>query len=386
MGLAQRGAAVIAARHRVGGLALVCRHVGSSAWARAPLARALCPGSPSWDQALNIAAEFGVAPALSGAIDRSHDDIPARIAEELRRYQLLNTTRNLHFRRSLRQAVEALNRAGIVPLLFKGALELTESGSSALSDRWMVDLDLLVPAAQLPEAGRAMESIGYEANPGPPFMHTHELPYARAGEPGPIELHATLGAQPIAAVLAAEEAWSSSSELRLGAGRGRALTPTHRVLHNVLHSAVQDLNHTTGGLPLRQLLTLAGLVRGHADAIDWRWIHRRMRDHGLERELRDHLWLAHRFGGMELPPEQRAQPPGRGRELHEARVLVNFALGWPADVHRNLRFAFGRAYLDFLYGHGDRPGRLAAARARHAVNVARRDGITTLRATVTRRS
>src|SRR5581483_3005968 len=83
--------------------------------------------------------------------------------------------------------------------------------------------------------------------------------------------------------------------------RARALTPTHRVLHNVLHSTVQDLNHAVGGLPLRQLVILSRLASDYEDALDWPWIHSRMQEHGLSRQLRDHLWLTHRLAGMALP-------------------------------------------------------------------------------------
>ena len=376
---------MISARRRTGALLLVCRALGSDAWSRTPLARALCPAEPSWDAALALAADTHVATALSGAIDRRRLRVPPGIAEELRRHQLLNTVRNVRFRECLSEAVLALNAAGIEPLLFKGALELAASAASVLSDRWMDDLDLLVQPEQMAAAGQALQTIGYGPEPGRAFMHPHELPYTRHGAPGPIELHSALGSRPLAFVLPAAEAWEASSELGVGSGRGRALTPTHRVLHNVLHSTVQDLNHAVGGLPLRQLVILSRLASDYEDALDWPWIHSRMQEHGLSRQLRDHLWLTHRLAGMALPAVPR--PRGRviGREIHEARVLANFALGWPADAHRNLRFAFGRAYLDSLYGHGNRPLPLAAARARHAMNVARRDGAAAFTQTFLRR-
>jgi hypothetical protein len=137
------------------------------------------------------------------------------------------------------------------------------------------------------------------------------------------------------------------------------------VLYNVLHSSVQDGNHANGGLPLRQLLILSTLVETHGTAIDWAMIGRRMEEHGLARQMRDHLWLAHRFAGMDLP-EGNVSAWSR---LHEGRVLANFALGWPAHLQRNLRGAMQRDYLDSLYHHGNHPLRLGAARVRHAVRI-----------------
>lgn len=58
---------------------------------------------------------------------------------------------------------------------------------------------------------------------------------------------------------------------------------------------------------------------------------------------------------------------------------------WPTDVARNLSFAFGRAYLDDRYHHGDRPLRLALARCRHAVHLAAHGPRRALRSTLVRR-
>jgi hypothetical protein len=238
----------------------------------------------------------------------------------------------------------------------------------------MVDLDLMVPVAQLPDARRALEGLGYRALHRKPFAHPHELLLGRADLPGPIELHVALGSAPIPGVLPTAEAWAQSSAISVGDGRARALSPTHQVLHNVLHSAVQDGNHATGGLPLRQLLILSRLAETHGASIDWAMIGRRMEEHGLARHLRDHLWLAHRFAGMDLP-DGNVRAWSR---LHEGRVLANFALGWPAHFQRNLRGAMQRDYLDSLYHHGNQPLRLGAARVRHAVRIVRQQRTTAI--------
>ena len=48
-------------------------------------------------------------------------------------------------------ATSALNRAGVEPLLFKGALALVDGTFETIGTRWMADLDLAVPAeAEVP--------------------------------------------------------------------------------------------------------------------------------------------------------------------------------------------------------------------------------------------
>jgi hypothetical protein len=50
-------------------------------------------------------------------------ELPVDVAEQLHQYQLLNTVRNIRLRRSLTEAVQVLNQAGIVPMLFKGSFQ-----------------------------------------------------------------------------------------------------------------------------------------------------------------------------------------------------------------------------------------------------------------------
>lgn len=327
-----------------------------------------------WNEVLVVATELLVGPALWCAAYDSRTRIPAAVGEQLRQQYLLNIVRNLRFGRALSEAVQALNLSGVVPLLFKGALELASRTPGEVGDRWMVDLDLLVPVDQMLDARQALEGLGYRALHGKVFAHPHELPLGRADSPGPIELHVALGSPPIPAVLPTAEAWKESSALSIGEGRARALSPTHQVLYNVLHSAVQDGNHATGGLPLRQLLILSRLAETHRASIDWGMIGRRMEEHGLAHHLRDHLWLAYRFAGMDLPDGDVSA----WSRLHEGRVLASFALGWPAHFQRNLRGAMQRDYLDSLYHHGNQPLKLGAARVRHAVRVVRQQRTTAI--------
>lgn len=339
------------------------------------------PGNAfTWEDVVAMADELRIATALWRLV-RLRDDVPAHVASELRERHRANTIRNVRLRDQLRSAVEALNDSAIEPLLFKGALQLVDGTLEAIGDRSMEDLDLAVRRDELPRAEAALKAIGYRPYQSKPFWHPHEIPFLLDRSAGPIEVHVELGSPPIPSVLPVAEAWAKSSRLPVAGASARALSPTHQVMHGVLHSAVQDLNHATGGLPLRQLLIVSSLVRVHGQAVDWEKLRRRMEEHGLGPELQEYLWLAQRFAGM---PSEAGDLP-RASRLHDARVLASFALGWPADVERNLRYAFGRAYLDSLYGHGNRPARLAVARARHAIRILRRDGRKALELTLARK-
>jgi hypothetical protein len=334
-----------------------------------------------WDEVLDMAVEQGVISSLWEPLRERQASLPAPVEERIRDQYRGNAIRNLRFRRQLGEAVEALNTAGIEPLVFKGALQLVDDTGS-VAHRWMSDLDLAVSPESVPAACEALEEIGYRRSPGNPFDHLNELPYGRCGVPGLIDLHRELGTGAVSSVLPAVDAWAQSLPLSFANARARGLSATHQVLHNILHAAVQDLHHDARGLPLRQLVALARLLAVHGPDIDWTEIEARMGAHGLGKVLGDHLRLAEQLLGIEAPA---ALLEGTRFRLHERSVLASFALGWPAELQRNLRFAFGAAYLDWLYNHGDGRGRLAAARARHAVRVVRRDGRGALQRALRRR-
>jgi hypothetical protein len=134
------------------------------------------------------------------------------------------------------------------------------------------------------------------------------------------------------------------------------------VLQCVVHSAVQNHNYVIGGLPLRQLLTLADLLELHGEAVDWGEIEARAARHGLSGHLHGHLWLAHRVLGVPLPQNYRISAWPR---LHEQRALVNFMLRWPPVIHRNLYESLRREHIEALYHCGSSPLALTIARIRH---------------------
>jgi hypothetical protein len=324
----------------------------------------------AWAEVRVLADELAVTPSVWGALQRLDIEPPQSELEVFRQHHCWNAARNVGFHHALTEAVEALNAVDIVPLLFKGSLSLVDGSVDDVGGRFMADLDVAVPPGTLAKAIDALRAVGYEPLSRKPWEPVHDLPVVRRGTLEMIDLHVELGSQPVERVLPASAAWAASSELRFASAQARGLSPTHQVLHCILHSALQDVHHASAGLPLRHLLTLAQLARAHRSAVDWSEIDTRAENQGVSEVVRDHLWLAHRLAGLSLPP---GRWDGVRPRLHELRVLANFSLGWPADLHRNLHLTFGSAHLDSLYAHGGSPIRLAAARARHAAQMLQRD-------------
>lgn len=326
---------------------------------------------------VRLAIELGVAPALWCAVKCSGQEISPAEAKRLHELYRDNSLRNLRLRSEVIAAVRALNRARIGPLLIKGALELVEGSWERLGERWIGDIDLAVPAAELAGALDALDGIGYRRADAKPFLHPHEVPLVRDRSVAPIEVHGEIGTSRLAPVLPAAEAWSRSVALSFDGAQARGLSPTDQVLHCILHSAVQDRSHAVGEIPLGKLLILSRLVRAHGAAIDWIRIRDRMAAHGLSRELTAHLWLAQDLVGM--PSPDGANAATSAARLHELRALISFGLPQLIELQRNVRFVFGPEYLRWLYSYGERPWSLGMARARHIYGVVRRDRFAVMR-------
>jgi hypothetical protein len=329
-----------------------------------------------WDDVVNVAVELWLAPSLCFAVDRQGTKLPPDVAERLREYFRVNTLRNLRFRQECTEAVEVLNGIGVVPLLLKGGASLVDGSAQALGERFMNDVDIGVPAESIDVTVKALGAIGYRPWESEPGVHPFEVSLVKRGAPGAIDVHIELGVRPIPSLLSMADAWSAGTVVSIGIGGARIMSPTHQVLHNVLHSIVQDMDHLAGTMPLRQLVTLARLEQVHGELVEWAIVQRAMAACGQSSALRDHLWLAHQLVGMPLPAPIGG---GVGERFHETRAMANFSFVRAAHLQRRVLLGLERRRLDDFYGHGNRPLKLMAARVRHATHIVRRDGFRLVR-------
>ena len=129
-------------------------------------------------------------------------------------------------------------------------------------ERSQWDLDLAVSPEEFPRATAALEAVGYQREATKPFLHPHELSLVKGRDGPPLELHDSLGSPPIPQLLPHQDLVAGARPVELGCARALALSPSHAVMHNVLHAQIQDRNHSVAGIPVRQLHTLTRLTRG----------------------------------------------------------------------------------------------------------------------------
>ena len=138
----------------------------------------------------------------------------------------------------------------------------------------------------------------------------------------------------------------------------RVLSPTHRLLHNILHSQLVDHNYADGIIPLRSLHEVVTESAANQERVDWSIIQSRMEQHSRGKALRAYLYMAHKLFGMSFPE-------GMGKtllsRLYYQRCCAQLSWQWTNEWGLRL----GRYSADMMrkrYGCGN--GWIAVNRAR----------------------
>ena len=272
----------------------------------------------SWHTVLALANADFLSPALWAALDhrRCVGCPPMEIQDYLRELYRLNAARNENLRAQVIEAAQALNAIDISPVLLKGAASLFDKTYDDPGARVMTDIDLLVPQQRVRECCKTLKKLGYDSHPSdePKFKtHHHLAPLFRLGDYAVIELHKTIigpvrTGKVFGVELTHDDVRLFTSEMRTSAqlvsGQDSEIsvpTRTHRVLHNILHSAFADGHHRSGTLPLRQIHELAVMVNKFSSQIDWNEIRRLLATPRKLRLVNDWVLLAHRIFGSPIP-------------------------------------------------------------------------------------
>lgn len=257
---------------------------------------------------MQLAGNHLVTPSLADAFRRHglFDALPEDIQEYLETVTTLNRVRNRAFRDELTNIAGLLNGIGIEPVALKGAIALVPDPYPRAEDRVIGDLDLLVPGDRVWEAHEALLRSGYRRAPKDRMlardredMH-HVQPLLHPGLPVTVELHVRmLRDERDDACLRAgmgEPALSS-----LNGARIRVPDLATRLLHNFLHTHIQDGGNVYFSVTHRQLLEFVRL-RDFAGALDWRVLAERLQP-GRRRDLAVYLLLAEYWYGQPYPAE-----------------------------------------------------------------------------------
>ena len=279
----------------------------------AALRTEILSGQLSWEAVVSLANGQLVTPALWTALKKKGltEELPAELRDYLDELHQLNVERNAHLQAQLLEAVQQLNSINVSPVLLKGAMHLVTDMYGDPGARIMSDIDLLVPGEDTKRCMAALQELGYRTHEEKlddyPEQHHHCPPLSRPTDYADIEIHRKL-MEGYADILSTETVLAQAEPLDFRGLSMKVLSPTHRALHNILHSQLVDRNYHAGILPLRSLYEMVTESTACHDTLNWPMIHSPMKQQGRSKVLRTYLYQAYRLLGFPLPAGIRKTP------------------------------------------------------------------------------
>jgi hypothetical protein len=210
----------------------------------------------------------------------------------------------------LAHLVRTLNEIGVHPVLLKGAAALAGGLYPTAGERMIGDIDVLVPAPRLPDILCKLMAVGYEGQspesewPDPSGFETkghHYRPFASLDWPVRVEFHVHPVSLPLLELLDGEEMFRDAMPLSWRGGECLLPSPTHFILHNVIHAFLMHFAVTGKPLSQRQLFEFVLANQRYGQQIDWRSITHRFDTFGYRNALRDYVLIANTYFGFEAP-------------------------------------------------------------------------------------
>lgn len=194
--------------------------------------------------------------------------LPATLFDAFSLAEEANGARNAMIREQLAETLARFNAAGIVPIVLKGGARLVD-GTFTLSERFMEDLDLLIPEPQIAEAVAILDAAGYA-----PFgdesrlaEEHHHLPALWHDEwPVCLEIHRTVTHDWYPALLSASGIFEHARPVAFGGATARIASPSDSLLHLVVHAQVNHKRLLSGSVLLSEVVEFAMLARRHGMA------------------------------------------------------------------------------------------------------------------------
>jgi hypothetical protein len=278
------------------------------------LADAIQQGNENWESLLYMANLHFCAPLW---FVRLREDgllplLPNDLQTYLHHLHQANIERNEAFQFAVKEIYSELERLEIPAILLKGGATLCDNLYEDQGARMMGDLDLLVKPQHAQLVRRLLLQLGYKEQPDCftgflGYFDTyipHHLPrQLKPGTPVVVEIHFLTALGQAGRVLQTDLAWKHKEIITWEGLNPAVLIPTYRLLHNTVHSLVQDKMFITSIIFLRDLAEFTYLSRRYESVINWREWLKKGSDQGLDREFRVYMTLAHRFMGMPIPKD-----------------------------------------------------------------------------------
>jgi Uncharacterised nucleotidyltransferase len=315
-----------------------------------------------WQSVLSLSSSHLVTPLLRRAFQEHGlvSGLPAGVLEFLDAVYALNLESNLHYQDQLAHLIPVLNNIGVRPVLLKGAAALVSGLYPTPGERMIGDIDVLIPPSEIAAAVEQLYAAGYQpvaADEALPDIANHGLKFHHYPRiysldwPVPVELHIHPVKLRASRLLGSEEVIRAATPLNWRGGDCLLPSPTHFMMHNVIHAVVVDFR-IRGFFSLRQLSEFVYAGRTYDERIDWVLIQQRFDSLGCRNALRRYVVLANAYFGFQVPPALRIG-------------------GWPRLQRRFYRIQLEYPPMHFLFALGRLPRMLYRLLGRHARHMGR---------------
>ncbi|MES9871895.1 MAG: nucleotidyltransferase family protein [Candidatus Sedimenticola sp. 6PFRAG7] len=273
-----------------------------------------------WEGLIESASQQLVTPALHNALGEKGvlESIPRDVTDYLEATLILNRTRNEELQKDLLKISGQFNIHGITPVALKGAASLVEGIYPDNGMRVLSDLDIVIPRQRLDECAEILHGLGFQTQTDFEDEFTgichHYYPLVKKDGITVVELHLEVVHDGYQEMLPLQLLEENSQTVNWQGTRITTLSPTLRVLHNILHTHLADSNFRFKQVSLRQLYELGMIVRKGRTAIDWDWIFSRFQSNSSLPALENYLLLGNSLLNIELPANINTQDtPAKAR-------------------------------------------------------------------------
>ncbi len=225
------------------------------------------PAEADWMEIMAAANNSLVTATMAERLRQSgaFPSLPDDVQEFLQAVLDSAAERNTLMMTQLCEAAGQLNRAGVRPLLIKGAAILGAPGNRRHAGRILADIDLLVPPRELPDAFAALQAIGYvrdqEAGLAP-----SAAALSRSKDAGSIDLHDQFYSVPLQFDF--DTLQRGAKLVELGDGSAWLPSPTMQLAVLVAHDQLRDRDYWRGHVDIRHLFDAATLIES-PEGVDW---------------------------------------------------------------------------------------------------------------------
>jgi len=219
-----------------------------------------------WDRAAGLALRDGLAALVHAGLGDRAQAIPEAARTRLRAAHAASVlTSQARIAPALRQVLEALQGAGLTPIVLKGAA-LAHTAYPRPSYRTMSDIDLLLPPGQLERAREVLAGAGFREEARPARATHHLTPFRSDRALIPIELHYDLLPAENPYALAADQFIRRARTARLGSIDGLVLDPADALHHACVHLAYA---HRYRWYLLRGLVDILAITWRYGASLNW---------------------------------------------------------------------------------------------------------------------